>query len=92
MRLEMIPKAPPAFEEAPPRRALPFRNTFETWVRKLDEGEKLVSEVGRRGGDYSPSELLALQVGIYRYAEMVDLSAKVVERAASTVKTLLQAQ
>jgi hypothetical protein len=50
--------------------------------------------VGRalHGGDLGPAELLALQAGVYRYSEAVDLSAKLVDRAANGVKTVIQGQ
>jgi hypothetical protein len=44
------------------------------------------------GKDLGPGELLALQAGVYRYSEAVDLSAKLVDRATSGVKTVLQGQ
>jgi hypothetical protein len=44
------------------------------------------------GGDLGAAELLSLQAGIYRYSEAVDLSAKLVDRATSGVKTVLQGQ
>lgn len=44
------------------------------------------------GKDLGPAELLALQAGVYRYSEAVDLSAKLVDRATSGVKTVLQGQ
>lgn len=35
-------------------------------------------------------ELIALQAGIYRYTEAVDLAAKLVDRSTSAVRTTLQ--
>lgn len=46
----------------------------------------------RSGRDLDASELLALQAGVYRYSEAVDLAAKLVDRASSGVKTVLQGQ
>ena len=40
--------------------------------------------------DLGPSELLALQAGIYRYGETVDLAAKLVDKAGTNVRTVLQ--
>jgi hypothetical protein len=39
---------------------------------------------------YDTGTLIALQVGIYRYTEAVDLASKIVDRATSAVKTVLQ--
>jgi hypothetical protein len=42
--------------------------------------------------DLGPAELLALQAGVYRYSEAVDLAAKLVDRASNAVKTVIQGQ
>ena len=44
------------------------------------------------GKDLGPGELLALQAGIYRYSETLDLATKLVDRAQSSVRTVLQTQ
>jgi len=44
------------------------------------------------GKELGTTELLALQAGVYRYSEAVDLSAKLIDRATSGVKTVLQGQ
>jgi hypothetical protein len=36
--------------------------------------------------------LLALQAGIYRYGETMDLAARLVDKASSAVKTVVQGQ
>jgi len=36
--------------------------------------------------------LLALQAGIYRYGETIDLAAKLVDKAGTDVRTVLQGQ
>ena len=63
--------------------------------REIDRGEALVGRaihaVGA-GGELGPSQLLALQAGVYRYSEAVDLSAKLVDRATNGVKTVIQGQ
>jgi hypothetical protein len=46
-----------------------------------------------RGGEsISPAGLIALQAGVYRYSEAVDLASRLVDRATSSVKTVLQGQ
>ena len=52
----------------------------------------LGKEVDGGGKDLSSAELLALQAGVYRYSEAVDLSAKLIDRATSGIKTVLQGQ
>ncbi|HYP89268.1 MAG TPA: hypothetical protein VEQ59_13970 [Polyangiaceae bacterium] len=39
---------------------------------------------------YDTGALIALQVGIYRYTEAVDLASKLVDRATNAVRTVLQ--
>ena len=42
------------------------------------------------GAELGAADLLALQVGVYRYGEVVDLAPRLVDRATGTVKTALQ--
>jgi len=39
---------------------------------------------------YDTGTLIALQVGIYRYTEAVDLASKIVDRATNAVRTVVQ--
>lgn len=73
----------------------PFARILRGLGREVDRGEKLVRRaVSGAGGrqEMGNVELLALQAGVYRYSEAVDLSAKLVDRASSGVKTVLQGQ
>jgi hypothetical protein len=73
--------------------AMPFAKTLQRLGRALDQGEALTQSAARGGPDLAsltPSTLLALQSGIYRYTEVVDLASKLVDRATSAVKTTLQ--
>ncbi len=38
------------------------------------------------------AQLLALQAGIYRYSEALELATKLVDRASNAVRTTLQSQ
>jgi hypothetical protein len=60
--------------------------------QEIDRGERLVRHAVRGGAELGPTELLALQAGVYRYSEAVDLSAKLVDRATNGVKTVIQGQ
>jgi hypothetical protein len=84
------PAAPaPSSEEGPS----PFARMLRSLGREVDHGEKVVRRAIEGGGkDLGPGELLALQAGVYRYSEAVDLSAKLIDRATSGVKTVLQGQ
>lgn len=82
-------EAPRSPEEGPS----PFARVLRSLGREVDHGEKVVRRAIDGGGkDLGPGELLALQAGVYRYSEAVDLSAKLIDRATSGVKTVLQGQ
>lgn len=71
----------------------PFARLLTNLGREVDQGERTMHRViGGGGRDLGPQELLSLQAGVYRYSEAVDLSAKVVDRASSSLKTVLQGQ
>ena len=73
----------------------PFAQILRGLGREMDRGEKLMKGAvhgAASGQELGSGELLALQAGVYRYSEAVDLSAKLVDRAASGVKTVLQGQ
>ena len=70
-----------------------FARVLRGLGKEVDRGERVVRKAIEGGGkDLGPGELLALQAGVYRYSEAVDLSAKLVDRATSGVKTVLQGQ
>lgn len=81
--------APTAVDEGPS----PFARMLRSLSKEVDRGEKVVRRAIDGGAkDLGPGELLALQAGVYRYSEAVDLSAKLIDRATSGVKTVLQGQ
>ncbi len=90
--------APPRTASPPPARILeegpsPFQRLLQSLGRSVDRGETVVrSAVEGAAKDLGPGELLALQAGVYRYSEAVDLSSKLIDRATSGVKTVLQGQ
>lgn len=68
-----------------------FSQLFRGVGRAIDGGEALVGRAEQAA--YAPMDagtLIALQAGIYRYSEAIDLTAKVVDRATSAVRTVLQ--
>ncbi len=71
----------------------PFGKMVRALGREVDRGESLVKRALAPGAaEMGPGDLLALQAGIYRYSEAVDLSAKLVDRATSGLRTVLQGQ
>lgn len=98
---EALPAHPLAEPEAPAKPSAPapegpsFATVLSGMGRELDRGEALTSGAIRgasAGSGLSAGELIALQAGIYRYSEVVDLATKLVDRATSAVKTTLQNQ
>lgn len=89
--------APPAVAPPPPESseadAEPVPSGFEQLLRALsaniEEGEHIVARAKSGYTSFDAAELIALQAGIYRYSEAIDLSAKLVDRATSAVRTVL---
>jgi hypothetical protein len=67
-----------------------FRRVLEGLGGSIDEGERIVAAAARGYSSLDSAELIALQAGIYRYSEAIDLTAKLVDRATSAVRTVLQ--
>jgi len=90
---EISPASTPA--AAPHEGPTPFGQVLRGLGRELDRGEALAERAirgGASGSGMSPAALLALQAGIYRYSEAVDLVTKLVDRGTQAVKTTLQNQ
>lgn len=87
-------RVPPTKAVIPEEGPSPFARILHGLGREVDRGEGMVRRaIGASGAqEMGNVELLALQAGVYRYSEAVDLSAKLVDRAASGVKTVLQGQ
>lgn len=82
---------------APSKTAEPsaFSKLVSSLGREMNRGEQTTRDAiaaTKAGRDLGPTELLALQAGVYRYSEAVDLAAKLVDRATSGVKTVIQGQ
>jgi hypothetical protein len=80
-----------------PEAASPFAVVLRSLGREVEKGEGLVRSAvgaarGAGGGVMGPGELIALQAGVYRYGEAVDLASRLVDRATTSVKTVLQGQ
>lgn len=68
-----------------------FKQVLERLAQHIDDGEQLVRQATAPAGD-GADRLIALQAGIYRYTEVVDLTAKLVDRGTNSIKTTLQSQ
>jgi hypothetical protein len=89
-----LPNEPASSTASSPSRSpeLEFSQVLEALGSQMDRGQRLMRGVLHTPAALAPQQLLALQAGIYRYAEVVDLSTKLVDRASNAVKTTLQSQ
>ncbi|HVY29409.1 MAG TPA: hypothetical protein VHB79_22780 [Polyangiaceae bacterium] len=92
---EMVPITPEADGAAPAlakgeHSGVSFQKALRGIGRAVDGGERLVAGAASGNlGDLDSGQLIALQAGIYRYSEAVDLVAKLVDRASTAVKTVV---
>ncbi len=66
-----------------------FARAMRGLSREIDVGEARIAAASQLRS-YDTGTLIALQVGIYRYTEAVDLASKIVDRATNAVRTVLQ--
>jgi hypothetical protein len=66
-----------------------FSKAMRGLGREIDVGEAQVAAASQLH-NYDTGTLIALQAGIYRYTEAVDLASKIVDRATNAVRTVLQ--
>jgi hypothetical protein len=67
-----------------------FGELLEGVAARIDAGETLVRRAlhGTNAG-LDPAQWVALQAGIYRYVEAVDLAGKLVDRTGNAIRTVL---
>ena len=84
-----LPPSPVARSAVPHGTAQgPFLQAMRKLGREIDVGEAQVARASQLH-DYDPGTLIALQAGIYRYSEAVDLASKIVDRVSSGIRTVL---
>jgi hypothetical protein len=70
-----------------------FHHVFQRLATEVDRGERVVNTALRGNPeDDDPRGMIALQAGVYRYVEAIDLCTKLVDRATGAVRTTLQNQ
>ena len=87
--LQASPNLPPT-PASPLQPQEGFGRVLQRVGERIDRGEHLVTRLAAAPADLDAGQAIALQAGIYRYAETVDLVGKLVDRGCSAVKTTLQ--
>jgi hypothetical protein len=72
----------------------PFAQLMRGLGHEVQGSETMVHQAiaSARGGRLDPADLIALQAGVYRYSEAVDLASRLVESATTALKTVIQGQ
>lgn len=70
-----------------------FHGVLNRLAAEVDRGERVMGSA-LRGNPYADDTrgMIALQAGVYRYVEAVELCTKLVDRSANAVRTTLQSQ
>lgn len=84
------PSTPPTSARA--EEPSPFGRLVRGLGKEVQRGEAVVGRAieSASGGDLDPGQLIALQAGVYRYAEAVDLASRLVDHATTGLKTVIQ--
>jgi hypothetical protein len=87
--------APASAAATPPRpdEPSPFAQLLHGIGRALTSGEATMHHAlhaAHGGHDMGPAELIALQAGVYRYSEAIDLASHLIDRTTNGVKTVIQ--
>jgi len=95
LSLNAAVRAPPARVAVPSpapasaRADTAFSRALTGLAREIDVGGRRIAGASQLHS-YDTGTLIALQVGIYRYTEAVDLASKIVDRATNAVRSVLQ--
>lgn len=89
-----ITTRPTPLSSTPSSTPSPFAQVLRGLGHEVQRSETMVHQAiaSARGGELKPVELIALQAGVYRYSEAVDLASRLVENATSGLKTVIQGQ
>lgn len=94
--LEASPRASPpaAASSAAGHGPSAFARLLHGLGTEVQQGEALMKQAatGAGGGTLDAGQLIALQAGVYRYAEAIDLASRLIDHATTGVKTVLQGQ
>lgn len=90
-------RAPASAQAARPEPAAgpsPFARLLRGLGGEVARGEAVArgAERSEATSSLDPGQLIALQAGMYRYSEAIDLAARLVDHATTGLKTVLQGQ
>jgi hypothetical protein len=72
-----------------------FSNGVQRIMEDVMQGQNKLEEImnlSLSGKSFSTPELLAMQAGVYRFSQELELTSKVVEKATSTIKQTMNTQ
>jgi hypothetical protein len=72
-----------------------FRQALEDAAQSIDRGRRQLDRAiarGQSGQTLSQEQLIALQGTVYRYTQELEIASKLVDKATSSVKTVLSSQ
>jgi hypothetical protein len=73
----------------------PIRSGLHRMMDQVMDGQNKLEEIMRislSGKNFSSAELLALQAGVYRFTQELELTSKVIEKGTSSIKQTLNTQ
>jgi hypothetical protein len=73
----------------------PVMNGLQRIMEDVMQGQNKLEEIinlSLSGRNFSTSELLALQAGVYRFTQELELTSKVVEKGTATIKQTMNTQ
>jgi hypothetical protein len=73
----------------------PAMNGLQRIMEDVMQGQNKLEEIinlSLSGKNFSSSELLALQAGVYRFTQELELTSKVVEKGTGTIKQVMNTQ
>lgn len=80
---------------ASPRSSSTFAEALRSAVGSMAESERAMERglrAARRGKDLDAGQLLALQAGVYRYSQELELASKLVDKTTGAIKQVLTSQ
>jgi hypothetical protein len=90
----VLPQTAPPPASSSKETPSPFAQLLRGLGHEVQGSETTVHQAiaSARMGELQPADLIALQAGVYRYSEAVDLASRLVENATGAVKTVIQGQ